>query len=322
MLHPPPIFVLAPPRSCSTVCVAMLGCHKELYAFPELLAFTASSVGELLEPWKSGHGFERYHRSGIVRAVGEVLFGSQSPEDIRRAVNWLEGRAGLRCDLVFDELLASVAPRRGVEKSPDTTKSPIFLQRCREAYPDAYFLHLVRHPAASIASMLRAPQFMTSATLSDRVTIAANIWLRSHQTIQRFLEVVDRDHALRVRAEDLLNQPTPTLVEIAHWLGVDSGAVGIRAMQHPEDWPYAAFGPPAAPGGGDHLFFSSPVLRPIDVPAGLTLPERWQLDPKHRGAITELAASFGYAAEDSAAIVPGRTGRTGGALPERTPDDE
>src|SRR5579862_6331286 len=45
----PPVLLLCPPRSFSSVVGAMLGQHPELYGFPELSLFAADTLADLVE---------------------------------------------------------------------------------------------------------------------------------------------------------------------------------------------------------------------------------------------------------------------------------
>ena len=48
-MPPPPLFILCPGRSFSSVVCGMIGSHPEMFALPELNLFCADTVGELLE---------------------------------------------------------------------------------------------------------------------------------------------------------------------------------------------------------------------------------------------------------------------------------
>jgi hypothetical protein len=295
-----PIFLLGPPRSCSTVAVAMLGCHPALYSFPELLIFTANTVDELLAPALDtvASRWEKFYRSGLVRAVAQVLFGSQSQNSASLARTWLEARGQMQPELIFDDLLAAIAPRTGVEKSPDTSMRRIRLTRCFRAYPGARFVHITRHPIPSIASLAKHLALWQSASLPERAAEAASIWCQAHQTITAFSQSLREDQLIRVRAEDLLGQPAMELGRIVRWARIDESEAAIEAMQHPERWPYAAFGPRGARGGGDHIFFGAPYLRPTAGTPKMIPPSEWRLDRNAWQSVRMIAGSLGYDPEE------------------------
>jgi hypothetical protein len=72
---------------------------------------------------------------------------------MRRAYGWVTQRSEWTTQQLLDHLLAGVAPREGLEKSPDTVDKDAALERCLRAYPQARFLHLTRHPETTQRSM-------------------------------------------------------------------------------------------------------------------------------------------------------------------------
>jgi hypothetical protein len=122
------------------------------------------------------------------------------------------------------------------------------------------------------------------------------LWYRCNSNIVQFLAELDPGSHMRVRAEDLLADPDEHLVHIAQWLGLRSDSAAVHAMKHPEDSPFACFGPANARMGGDENFLEHPVLRarPGAI-RELSAPLPWRTD----GApfipeIQELAREFGY----------------------------
>src|ERR1700736_1202175 len=77
-----PVFVLAPPRSYTSVISAMLGQHPDLAGLPELKLFSYRTIGELeasLPQYWIDRGFT-YRSPGLVRALGEYMVGGQTAE--------------------------------------------------------------------------------------------------------------------------------------------------------------------------------------------------------------------------------------------------
>src|SRR5262245_49712148 len=111
---PPPLFVLSAARSYSSVVVQMLGCHPDLYAFPELVLFGHETVDAWLDVAPHDEGYRKARTSGTLRALAELRFGGQTPEGVEAALAHLETLRGQPTRVVLDELLAAVAPRVGV----------------------------------------------------------------------------------------------------------------------------------------------------------------------------------------------------------------
>src|ERR1700733_15491485 len=89
-----PVFILAPPRSFSTVTTALMGGHRHLYALPEMLTFSSPTVGDLLagvgcicrrppEIHPPDCGVLRARLSGPYRAIAQLHEGSQKPDAIK-----------------------------------------------------------------------------------------------------------------------------------------------------------------------------------------------------------------------------------------------
>jgi hypothetical protein len=69
---PDPVFILAPPRSFTSVAAAMLGRHPELFALPETNLPSFDTVGDLLTAADTG---PEPMADGLVRAVAQLLEG-------------------------------------------------------------------------------------------------------------------------------------------------------------------------------------------------------------------------------------------------------
>src|SRR5262249_40670561 len=139
---------------------------------------------------------------------------------------------------LYDYLLERVAPRAGVDKSPQTAVTPGFLRRALTAYPEARLLHLARHPLTAIPSLQR--HLMPGGCTPER---AAWQWLYVHRNILKLTRRLPPGQVLRVRGEELLREPEAGLARIAAWLGVREDREAVEAMLHPELSPYAWPGP-------------------------------------------------------------------------------
>jgi hypothetical protein len=294
------IFVLAPPRSCSTVAVAMLAQHPQIYGFPELVLFTAPTVGELLaqHPQNMDMPADWIDRrlSGLYRAVAEVHRGGQDAGDLDWAHGWLEARAHWPTPRLMRHLADQVHPCAALEKSAETVTRASALDICLGAFPDARFIHLTRHPAATVSSMQDywADLFATadSAALSR---FCALTWCRTHIRISRRLAGIARENWIRVKAEDLLNDPRRTLDRIVRWLGFDHDEAVLDRMRYPERWQFGGFGPTGRLYGGDWKFLSWPSLHRIPQPGPAGADPAWGFDKLQRARFRALAEHLGYA---------------------------
>jgi hypothetical protein len=293
------VFVVAPARSHTSVIVSMLGQHPQLRAFPELILFRAATVEELLVPPADQRSVAlKVRMAGLLRALAQEHEGVQSEESIERALAWLRARARWTVADVLDHLLARAAPAAGVEKSPESTGRDDYLSHMDAAYPRARYLHIVRHPVTTVASMHQAWLPTNRWNVHPEVfhQFCLAVWYHQHSRIMRFAHRLPEMRYRRVRSEDILNHPEQSLPDMCRWLGIDDSPDAVSRMCHPEDSSYARRGPASAPCGNDPKFLDSPTLRPATVPSVLQLPKEWVIDPWNHLLVLELARTFGYEA--------------------------
>lgn len=299
-----PLLILCAPRSFSSVVCAMLGRHPQTYGFPELNLFLAATVGELLhvEELQQRHSGRpaAWYTAGLVRALAELAFGGQTATTYARAAAWLHDRRHWTTHRVFDSLLERIQPLIGVEKSPNTALSPLFLERAREYYPQARFLHLTRHPATAQQSLLASPRLLPGSRNApgrdsrELANHAARLWCYFQQVILGFTRTLPPGQTMQIRGEDLLREPDTHLARIAGWLGLAPDRAAVEAMKHPEHSPYASPGPGTSWAENDPTFLAHPQLRLVAPPPPLTVLSGRGLDPAVLGEVLELAAGMGY----------------------------
>jgi len=300
---PAPLIILAPPRSYTSLVCAMAGQHPDLYGLPELNLF----VAETMRAREGLLGDRLFADHGLLRAVAELVLGDQSVQTIALAKRWLRARRECSWLAVFEELAAYIAPRHLVEKSPRTVQHVERIQRVRRSFPDARFLHLLRHPRSQGESMRQLGGAGVSRRLEDDAFDWATdpptidpqrLWYRTHVNIMTFLDGVPKDQWLRLRGEDLLESPDRHLKKIAELMAVRSDPDAIEAMKHPERSPFACIGPWNAPFGNDPKFLRSPQLRSDGVaPSRRALPGPlpWREDGAGFSAeVVTLARELGY----------------------------
>ncbi len=303
-----PLFILAPPRNFSSVVCAMLGRHPQLFDAPETNLFTGGRYADLDRVYAIQPRFQH----GLLRVVAELGMGGQSEAQVEAARGWLNERREAPTAEIFRQLMVWAAPRRLVEKSPIYVLSPGAFERIRAAFPVAFYLHLTRHPRSACESIHETRQSghpaggqgggrfpgardMGRKLGADSEVTPENMWLLPHLKILEALDGVAEDRQYRVRGEDLLGAPQSVLPSLCAWLGISQAPEDIEAMCHPEDSPFAHFGPANAPLGNDRHFMESPQLRPpAPVSADLTAPLSWDAGLRFGDEVRELAHRFGY----------------------------
>jgi hypothetical protein len=296
----------------------MLGQHPQLYGLPETSLFCAETIGGWAELCQSAE-FPMAH--GLLRTIAEVCFGEQTERSTEQARGWLRRRSHMTTGLVFELIAERVAPRILVDKSPSVVFRLESMRRAQSMFPQARFIHLLRHPRGYAESVVKAmreaatrgpiPGWLQNLSGARDLAIRpgdgallppANgadpqrTWLALQRNICGFLETVPASRQLAIRGEALLSDPERGLREIAQWLGLCADADAIDAMMHPERSPFACFGPPGARYGNDEFFLARPALRPEQaVPQQLAGPLSWRPDGAgFSEEVRRLAQRFGY----------------------------
>lgn len=304
MKLPPPLFLLAPLRSFTSVTNAVLGQHPQMFGLPEINLFNVSVLLELWQAAPDERGAYPMRRHGILRTVAEIYTGEQTDETIEFAEHWCSRRKDLPVGEVFQELREKLYPLIPVDKSPNYTIEPVRMLRILEACPNARFIHLTRHPIKQCESTMNLcnaafPKFVNSIEYQDNVAILEPqiAWHDLNINILNFLENhVPQAQWMRMQGEELMEHPEEELGKICRWMGIRDDAEAIKAMMHPERSPFACFGPISAAFGNDPNFLRGPKFRKHkpSVPP-LHSPLSWREDglglyPE----VLELAQEFGY----------------------------
>jgi len=312
-----PLFILAAPRSTSSVSCAMLGQHPQMYGLPETHLFRFDTMA----PWFEHDRQHSFQIHGLLRVVAEVYYGGQTARTVAAARGWLRRRANVTSGALLEEIATTLAPRILVDKSPSTVYAPDRLGRTRTFFPAARYIHLVRHPRPYCTSVLT---YLDTLSRPDHRTPGAadgageapewidhlasfpygdlpprdpqGGWYALNTLIVDFLAAVPDARWTTVRAEDLVGDPAAVSARLAGWLGLRTDEAAVSRMLHPELSPYARFGPPGAREGNDIFFLERPALRsPRPQTHVLEGPLPWRAD----GAgflpeVCDLARRFGY----------------------------
>ena len=299
----PPLFLLAPPRSYTSLINAMVGQHPQLLGLPELNLFNVRLLKDLWRRVSHEIGGDTNRRHGLLRAVAEIYGGEQTSATITMATHWAAARENMSTGEVFQELCRKIYPLIPVEKSPAYTISLTRLKRILRACPDARFIHLVRHPIPQGISVMNLNNgvfalFVNAIEFEEnRAIIEPQIaWHDININILNFLDMVPREQQIRIQGESFMVEPEAHLKKICQWLGLRDDPAAIEEMMHPENSPFACFGPVSALFGNDPNFLRGPSFRPHTpkVPS-LHAPLPWRDDGKGlRQEVVDLAREFGY----------------------------
>jgi len=216
--NPTAIFVLSPPRSGSTLFRVMLAGHPQLFAPPEL---DLLSFNTLRERKKAFEQELTIWLEAAWRAIMEIK--SCDLAEAQRIMADCEER-NLSTKEFYALLQQWIGDKILVDKTPSYPLDIEILKRAEEDFEDAKYIHLVRHPYATIYSFLEAKldkNFFRYENPFTRRELAELIWLVCHQNILTFLKDIPAERQYRLKFEDLVRDPETYVKEICQFLNVD-----------------------------------------------------------------------------------------------------
>lgn len=198
------VFIVGCPRSGTTWLQLLLSKHPAVATAPEsqIVAFYLS---HFLRQWKHEHdGPTAKHqgRAGLSRVLSEDEFDELCRDVILRVLERIAAR--------------NPGATHVVEKSPGHAVHAPWIH---QLLPDARFLHVIRDPRDTVASLLAASRTWGGDWAPHNPIDAARTWRRHVTEVRR----VERDapHSYReVRYEALKAWPVDELESIACWLGL------------------------------------------------------------------------------------------------------
>jgi amino acid adenylation domain-containing protein len=279
------VFILSPFRSGSTLLRVMLAGHSRLFAPPELELLAFATMGERRDAYSGRDGFAA---EGLLRAVMELTGG-----DVGSAGEVIAGAESedLPVERFYARLQEWIGPRLLVDKTPSYALDLDTLRRAEALFAEPLYVHLVRHPAATIHSYVDARMDQVYGFPLPPREQAEAVWRLAHRNILALLAEVPAQRQLRLRYEDLVRAPREEMTRLGGFLGV-----GFEpAMLEPYRGRRMTDGPHARSRMmGDPRFH---LHQDIDPGAA----DRWRREPGGAGlarlapASRELAARLGYA---------------------------
>lgn len=226
----PAIFILSPPRSGSTLLRVILGGSAELFSPPELYLL---SFNTLQQRKKQFSGRLEFFREGLLRALMELKNCSQT--DAKSLMQELEVEN--RSTKAFFGLMQEWAgQRRIVDKTPSYGFNPDVLQRAEAEFDNALFIHLVRHPLATVSSYEEIRADLVTGNPVDELPFTPRQkgelwWQISHQNILSFLKTIPVDRQFQLHYEDLVTEPEHNVRQLCHFLNINFSSEMLNPYQ-------------------------------------------------------------------------------------------
>lgn len=220
--NPRAVFVLSPPRSGSTLLRVMLAGHPGLFSPPELELLSCAGMAERYA--RMGQGWLDFR--GLERALSE-LTGATAEQAAAEIEDWV--RQDRAVPDVYAELQKWCGHRLLVDKSPAYCLNPTALLRAEAWFEAPLYVHMVRHPLASIRSWTHS-NFDQLIWNAPRATGEA-IWLIGHENVLAFLSQVPAERQFRLRYCDLVAEPEHWMRALCRFLGVDFHAATLQPYE-------------------------------------------------------------------------------------------
>ena len=210
---PRPVFIVGSPRSGTSVCTWALGQHSNILPLEETVWLPRVAVDLGVAHAVGSSRGERSHlsASGITReemcaTVGRGL--NKLVISHRTVTSTAEGHDA------FQLTRSGADPkRRWVDGTPENS---LWIPALRALFPGAQFVHLVRDVGAVVRSLTK---FSTVGADDKTVEFGYRKWLRCTKACADAERAYGPGVMLRVRYDDLVNKPKPTLRHILHFLG-------------------------------------------------------------------------------------------------------
>jgi len=214
----PAVFILAPPRSGSTLLRVMLAGHSSLFAPPELELLEFETLAERSAAYAGRFAFRL---EGTIRAIMDVR--KCGAEEAKRVMEEFES-AGRTTQAFYRALQQWIVPRQLVDKTVAYALDLATLRRAEQVFDSAKYIHLSRHPRAMIHSFesvkLDELFFRHAHDFTPR-ELAELIWVTSEQNVLEFFREVPPKRQHHVRFEDLLADPRHVMGRLCEFLQID-----------------------------------------------------------------------------------------------------
>ena len=216
--NPPAIFILAPPRSGTSLLSLMLAGHPNLIAFNELKLLGFHTLKERNSAYV---GKFSLWQEGAIRAVMELK--DCDANEARLIIHQFE-KKGFTTKAFYQQLQEWASPQTIVDKTPAYALDPTVLKKIKADFEKPIFIHLIRHPYSMIPSFekyhIDQVLYLKEHPYSSK-QLGELIWQYSHRNIVQFLKDVPQKQQFQIRYEDLVRQPEAIIQNLCQQTGID-----------------------------------------------------------------------------------------------------
>ncbi|HEX4961509.1 MAG TPA: thioester reductase domain-containing protein [Thermoanaerobaculia bacterium] len=208
----PMLFILSPPRSGSTLLRVMLAGHSRLFSPQELYLGCFSDMAAY-----DRHLGGTVLNMGVIATIAELLSRTGA---WNLYVQWTEG--AVPTAEAYSFFSARLGGRTLVDKSPLFFPPQAVIRRLASLFPRARFVHLVRHPVASISSYVRERfhGIFPETRGIDPYDCGEWVWTRVQEGILEVEAELGPGRMHRLYFEDLAGDPERALRRLCPSLGL------------------------------------------------------------------------------------------------------
>lgn len=213
----PALFILAPPRSGTTLLRVMLAGHPDIFAASELQLLGFNTLNERREAYTGKYSL---WLEGVIRAIMEIK-GCDTDEAWRIMDEYEQRHTTTK---QFYRILQNwIGDKILADKSPSYVLDLSTLEKAERDFDNPLYVHMVRHPYATVRSFVRYHMdqvlFLKDHSFTPR-QLAELVWLISHQNTAKFLKNVPQHRQYFMRFEDLVNNPQGITEQMCRTLGL------------------------------------------------------------------------------------------------------
>jgi amino acid adenylation domain-containing protein/FkbH-like protein/non-ribosomal peptide synthase protein (TIGR01720 family)/FkbM family methyltransferase len=215
--NPRAIFMLSPHRSGSTLLRVILGGNPQLFAPPELELLSFNTLQERTAKLSGRYGF---WLEGTIRTIMQIR--GCSPESAIALMEELTAK-NVTNKQFYHLIQDWIGDRILVDKTPSYSIDLATLNRAETDFDNPLYIHLVRHPYATIRSYeeARVEQTFPYEHPFERRELAELVWLISHQNILEFLSQIPAARQYQIKFEDLVKTPQTSVNSLCQFLGLE-----------------------------------------------------------------------------------------------------
>ncbi len=227
--NPPAIFVLAPPRSGTTLLRVMLAGHPDLFAAAELQLLCFNTLSERAAAYS---GKYKLWLEGTLRAIMEIeICDAAGAEEIMNDMM----RENLTTQACYERIQSAISPRTLVDKSPSYVLDKEVLNKAERDFEEPLYIHLVRHPGGMVSSFekyhIEQVLYLKPNRFRGR-RLGELVWLASHQNTLDFLSGIPQHRQFQLRFEDMVSQPERGMKDLCKKLGLSYDDALIAPYQN------------------------------------------------------------------------------------------